>query len=40
MNKNYKYDDLTVEELIKLAKVFNDRAIIHNGHITGFSREV
>ena len=40
MNKNYKYDDVTVEEFIKLAEVFNDRAIIHNGHITGFSREV
>ena len=39
MNKNYKYDDLTVEELIKLVEVFNDRAIIHNGQIAGFSRE-
>lgn len=39
-NKKYKnYDKLTIEEIINKYKKHHDMAIIHNGHIIGFSHE-
>lgn len=38
--KKYKnYDNLTIEEMINKYEKHHDTAIIHNGHVIGFSHE-
>lgn len=39
-NKKYKdYDNLTLEDIINKYEIYHDSAIIHNGHVIGFSHE-
>jgi hypothetical protein len=39
-NKKYKnYDNLTIEDIINKYEIYHDSAIIHNGHVVGFTHE-
>lgn len=33
------YDNLTLEEIINKYEIYHDSAIIHNGHVVGFTHE-
>ena len=33
------YDNLTLEDIINKYEIYHDSAIIHNGHVVGFTHE-
>lgn len=34
-----RYDDLTIEEIVRLFQNYGDMVLLHNGHVVGFTRE-
>ena len=33
------YDHLSLGEIMEMFRIFNDRPVIHNGHVVGFTKE-